>query len=343
MYTYILILKGTNKDLATYEFENLWQVYNDEKIFLKQIENTFYEFETNLNNPKIDKILSRLTFTNNLFRVLVTGKTLDDYKLNVSNLDFDEFKKGSFSARIKKMNFENNDFEYDDYLKSIWKKFENPKVDLKNPNSRFLFLHNNLAKEQLIFAVQIYENEKDYLRRMPKLRPIAMPYTLKSDMARASINLLNISSGRMLDPFCGIGGILLEASQMNFDIIGNDISWNDLGYLKENFNFFFPEKQLPFLTLSDSRTRIFDENSIDGLVTDIPYGRACRKLGVDLYENFLINAKIYLKPNARMVVIFADFVEFKEVALKYFNQVKQIDQYINKSMTRHILVLENIK
>jgi len=209
--------------------------------------------------------------------------------------------------------------------------------------SSFFILHNSLSKEQLIFAVQIYKNEKDYLIRMPKLRPIAMPYTLKSDMARASINLLNISSGRMLDPFCGIGGILLEASQMNFEVIGNDISWNDLGYLKENFKFFFPEKQLPLLTLSDSRTRIFDENSIDGLVTDIPYGRACRKLGVDLYENFLINAKIYLKPNARMVVIFADFVEFKEIALKYFIEVRQINQYINKSMTSHILVFENSK
>lgn len=50
-----------------------------------------------------------------------------------------------------------------------------------------------------------------------------------------------------------------------------------------------------------------------------------------------------LKKNSRMVIIFANFVEFRDLALKYFNEVKTINQYINKSMTRHIIVLENTK
>ena len=54
-----------------------------------------------------------------------------------------------------------------------------------------------------------------------------MPYTLKSDIARASLNLLNLKENSIvLDPFCGIGGILLEAEDLNFKVIGNDISWN---------------------------------------------------------------------------------------------------------------------
>jgi len=35
--------------------------------------------------------------------------------------------------------------------------------------------------------------------------------------------------------------------------------------------------------------------------------------------------------------------KFKEIALKYFTEVKEITQYINKNLSRHILILENKK
>ena len=74
------------------------------------------------------------------------------------------------------------------------------------------------------------------------------------------------------------------------------------------------------------------KNTIDGIVTDVPYGKSSRKLGTELYEEFLKSSKVYLKDNARMVVIYANFIEFKKIALKYFNEVIEIDQYINKSI-----------
>ena len=43
--------------------------------------------------------------------------------------------------------------------------------------------------------------------------------------------------------------------------------------------------------------------------------------------------KVYLKPGKRMVVIYANFLEFKELTLKYFDEVCEIEEYINKSMT----------
>jgi len=178
---------------------------------------------------------------------------------------------------------------------------------------------------------------------MPKLRPVKMPYTLKSDMARASINLLKLkTNSTILDPFCGIGGILLEGYDMGFKIIGNDISWNDLKYMKKNFDHYFPNSNYVRI-LADSQTQFLKENSIDGIVTDIPYGKCSRKLGENLYENFLKSAKKYLKPNKRLIIIYANFVEFKQIAKKYFTELKEIDEYINKSMTRHILILENKK
>ena len=189
-------------------------------------------------------------------------------------------------------------------------------------------------------GIKIFENDKDYLTRMPKLRPIKMPYTLKSDMARAAINMLKLKEGIILDPFCGIGGILLEATDMGFEIIGNDISWNDLKYFKKNFDHYYPKTSY-IRILADSKTQFLKENTVDAIVTDIPYGKCSRKLGTDLYEKFLQSAKQYLKPNKRLVIIYANFTQFKPLALKYFDEVVEIEEYINKSMTRHILVLEN--
>lgn len=338
--TYILILKGTNKDLATTEFETLFKTYYNKTIKLKQIHNTIYTFKSEILITKSDEFLTRLTFTNHLSISTFKG-TFEKFQKEIPNLNLSKYDGKEFAVkqtRIKK-DFQPK-IQAKFLAKPIFDSFKNPKINLEKPKIEFYFFFE--SENKFYFAEKIYENNKDYLRRMPKLRPVVMPYTLKSDMARASINLLALKNGTILDPFCGIGGILLEAKDMNFEIIGNDISWNDLKYFKQNFNHFFPNSKYN-ITLADSRTQFLKENSIDAIVSDIPYGRASRKLGTDLYEQFLISSKKYLKPNARMILIYANFVEFKQLALKQFKEIKEIDQYINKSMTRHILILENNK
>lgn len=346
MYEYILVLKGTNKAQSIFEFENLWNVYYNEKISLSQLDNTYFFFRTNNELKKDDLWVNRLTFTNFIYEVILQSHRLDDFKEEIKKVDFSRFYDKNFSAKIKKVNFDNNEFEFDDYLKPIWKKFENPQVNLKNPDFEFFYFHNNNDSNfKLRFAFKIFENTKNYLVRMPKLRPVKKPYTLKSDMARAAINYLNIKNGVVLDPFCGIGGILLEAYDMDFEVVGNDINYNDLKHMKTNFDYFFPDNNDEKISRScaDSRKQFLKENSIDGIVTDIPYGKSSRLLGEDLYDDFLKMAKIYLKPNKRIVVIYANFTPFKDLALKYFSEVIEIEEYINKSMTRYILVLENSK
>jgi tRNA G10 N-methylase Trm11 len=272
-------------------------------------------------------------------------ENLEKYKSLVSKNDFDFKNIESFKSIIKKEGFENNDFDYDDYLKPIWNQFEKPKVDLKNPKLNLFFL--DLSGEGLFFGKEIFENKKEYLKRMPKLRPIKKPYTLKSDLARICINMLNVKKGdTILDPFAGIGGILLEGFDMNLNVIANDINWNDLNDLYVNFEYFFKDKlndnaeSFLIRTLCDASKKFIQNNSIDGIITDIPYGKSSRIVGTKLYEDFLKNSYDYLKPKKRLVVVYANFIEFEKIALKYFKKLKKIDQYINKSLTRHILVLE---
>lgn len=342
---YLIILKGTNKHFATSEFKHLFQLYYKEKIQLHQLKNTYYHLTTPQTLNPNDPIFKRLTFTKHLSKIIFQGNfDILQTKLPTLNLAQTHQNK-KFAVAVSKIDKKIKIQHTTKQLaKPLYYQLNQPTVDLTNYQIRF---HYSFTTENTLYlSEEIYHNDMEYLQRMPKYRPIVMPYTLKSDMARAAINLLNLKQGKILDPFCGIGGILLEAYDMNFEIIGNDISWNDLQYFKQNFDHYYPNSFKTgkiTQTLADSSTQFLKENTIDGIISDIPYGKSCRKLGTNLYENFLKSAQKYLKPNARIVIIYANFLEFKRLAKKYFNEIEEIDHYINKSMTRHILVLENSK
>lgn len=342
MFKYFLFLKGNNKVLAINEIETLWGVFMKEKIVVKQAENTLYYFHSKKKIDGSEEFLKRITFTNYLGIELFEG---DNFKEFEKKFDFDllkDYDGKKFCVRFRKSKSGLGVLYEPRFLaKPIWDSFQNPVVELENYEVEFSYIfYDDINK--IHFCKMLYVNEKDYMDRMPKLRPANKPYTLKSDIARASLNLLGIKKGLVLDPFCGIGGILLEAYDLGFDIAGNDINWNDLKEMKKNFDYYYPKAEY-IRTLADSANQFFKDNTVDGIVTDIPYGKSSRKLGKDLYEDFLKASKCYLKKGKRIIIIYANFLEFRNIALKYFDEVCEIEEYINKSMTRYILVLENNK
>ena len=339
MYNYLLIVRGVNKDMTTFEFEELWRIYLGEEINLTRIKNTYYIFSSNYFIDSNHEIFSRITLTNYFAEIIFEGEEFKEFENTIMNYYDCSFLEGKSFAVLQDYKSKTPLFRAKDLAGPLWKSLEKPVVDLENPDVSFLAVS---IDKTLYFCRVIFENQKQYLERMPKVRPVAMPYTLKSDMARVGINYLGLRRGKILDPFCGIGGILLEAYDMGFEIYGNDISWNDIQYLKKNFAHYFPQAN-PHLSICDAREQFLQDNSVEGVITDIPYGRSSRRLGLDLYEKFLINTSAMLKENGRLVVIYANFVEFRDIALNHFEEIKQIDQYINKSMTRHILVLKNTK
>lgn len=341
MFEYLVIFKGENKKFATLEFKNLWKTYFQEDINLDCLQNTLFFFSSNFFLDKKKSFLNRLTFTNSIFLILEKDLFIDKLLEKTSKLDFTFLENTDFAVDSKF--FSKTKLNNAVLAKPIWDNLETPKVNLDKPHEKIFFFGTvfNLDSEIFYICREIFFNSKDYLRRMPKLRPVKRPYTLKSDMARASINLLGLKEGEVfLDPFCGIGGILLEAYDMGLKVIGNDISVEDLNLCKENFNFYY-EKNSVSLTNFDCSFLFGEENSVDGIVTDIPYGRACRKIGVDLYEDFLKNSVKILKKDKKLIIIYANFNSIKDLALKYFEVEDEIEEYINKSMTRYILILKN--
>lgn len=159
---------------------------------------------------------------------------------------------------------------------------------------------------------------------------------MKPRLARALINLTGAINGKIYDPFCGAGGILVEAGLMGFNVKGYDVDKFMVERCINNGKHFgvnIDVKQM------DS-TKI--NKKMEYVVTDLPYGRSSKISEdiKDLYVKFLSNLKKNLVKRA--VVVFPNFFNYKKVVDEIgFDVVCEVDYYVHNGLTRKIVVLEN--
>ena len=68
---------------------------------------------------------------------------------------------------------------------------------------------------------------------------------LPPKLARMMVNMSNISSGRILDPFCGTGVVLQEAALLGFATYGTDLSDKMVDYSQANLEWLGQNHKLP--------------------------------------------------------------------------------------------------
>ena len=94
--------------------------------------------------------------------------------------------------------------------------------------------------ERLAFTRKIdgKELKHKFGLRKPHLRPGFHPSSLNPKLARAIVNLTGIEKGKILDPFCGVCGILIEAGLIGLFPVGYDIDEEMLKKAELNFRYF---------------------------------------------------------------------------------------------------------
>ena len=291
------------------------------------------------NVPKNNIFLSqRLSYVHSIFEVLfvATNKTIKQ-KLNSHKWNF----KGSFALRYKDKSLER---KYADiiYISSKNQTKKPPKVDLKNPKNLIEIIK---IKNKYYITKHLFDTDKSYINRQGHMRPKNHPTTLDPKLARACLNLTGIKKGTILDPFCGSGGILIEAGFLKYDTIGYDLDEYILFKAKENLKYYKLKKCL-LINKDALKIAKQDLKTIDAIVTDPPYGKGSKLFNTKttniekLYFEFLNNLK--LKKKSRIVMIFPDFANLsfmKKLKTKYLIKDK-FDFYVHKSMTRIIYVME---
>jgi tRNA (guanine10-N2)-dimethyltransferase len=208
-------------------------------------------------------------------------------------------------------------------------------VSLKNPAVEYRAI---LSEDRCYFGKVLYSFDRgSFDIRNPGKRDFFHPGVMMPRMARTLVNLAGIQPGdTMLDPFCGTGGILIEADLLKVRAIGSD--FDPLMVLGSRMNTDSAE-----LMLADATHLPFCDRTIDAVVTDFPYGQSVCIKKTDtldtLYGDALAEIRRVLKDNRRAVVV--THRDISPIAAEYFTIVQRHDQRVHKSLTRRILVLAN--
>lgn len=269
---------------------------------------------------------SRLAYTRQLYSLLFVttkGKLEEDSR----RFNWERYCKGSF--RVNALNL-GLDLRYLGSL--VWHRLKNPKVDLVNPDTTIGFVSSG---DSVYVGKLIFNNDEHFADRRPHLRPGFHPSSLQPKLARALVNLAIIKKrGTVADPFCGTGGILIEAALLGYKAVGSDCSGKMVHLCRKNISYFNLDKAI----CSKADATVVDIKA-DAIVADPPYG-ICSSLHKSdksvLYKGFLSNAYRQLKKGSRLVVMFPN--KFRDKGR--FRIIAEIDHYVHKSLTRHIMVLE---
>ena len=272
----------------------------------------------------------RLAFTKQIFQVVFKSSQKDIMK-DMQRFAWQKIYKRDFSLRIHYLD-RPLPYAQKDFAGIIWRAVKKPKVNLDSPS---IAIHLFFAGEKVYVALQLPVLRQDFEYRKPHLLEGFMPITLDPRLARAMVNLTGAMKGEMiLDPFCGIGGILIEARLAGLKAIGSDILKPILNRAKANLQQ-YKIVDCP-LHQADARTIL---KKYDYIVSDLPFGKNTKNIEQGLYQEFLIHLKKILRKRA--VLGFPDTVAVKKLVKKAkLNLINTFTIYIHKSMSKKIIVVE---
>ncbi len=211
------------------------------------------------------------------------------------------------------------------------------RVNLTSPDHRFRAI---LTDDSCIFGEVLASTERrEFEERKPHKKAFFYPGAISPKVARAIVNLCEIRTGnRVLDPFCGTGGILVEAGMIGASVIGIDVQESMVRGARMNLGAHGFEYQL---ICGDACNLPLRDQSIDVVVTDPPYGRSAVVMAesiVSLYRYALFEMHRVIVDGGHAVVV-SDF-ELPWTDEIGFTTIELHTQRVHRSLTRYILVLE---
>lgn len=222
----------------------------------------------------IAPIADRISLTHSMGRYL--GEYTPD---DISGLADVELPEGSFAIRAKRFEGMMKDVDSQKLIRNAGALLsKNNSVNLKEPDV--------VVRMQMCDKVHLYIEERvtdtDLLeKRKVGERPFFSPISLHPKFARALINLTGVKrGGTVLDPFCGTGGIVIEAAEMGMKAMASDFDEEMVIGCQENMDFYgLKLEDFEVLDIGDIGDRF---TGIDAVCTDPPYGRSTKTGGENI-------------------------------------------------------------
>jgi len=211
------------------------------------------------------------------------------------------------------------------------------KVDLDNPEVELLGV---LSGEKCVFGVTLERvNTSQLNKRRPTSRPAFHPGTMMPTLARCMVNLARTPrKGNFLDPFCGVGGILLEAGLIGAKLVGVDIERDMVEGARKNLT----ESGLSDFQLMVGDARKLPPLEVDAIATDPPYGRQTTTGGAELkelYKEALPSMAGVLEKKGYLCITSPAELELDDLAYGVgLRTIEKHEQRVHRSLTRRIYV-----
>jgi|Deesub1362A_J573_1020465.scaffolds.fasta_scaffold10232_2 tRNA (guanine10-N2)-dimethyltransferase len=182
-----------------------------------------------------------------------------------------------------------------------------------------------------------------YEERRPHLRPYFRPGVLLPRLARAVVNLTRVREGeRFADPFCGTGGILIEASFVGAEVYGFDLEEEFLRGAEVNLRHYGVERY--HLAKGDARA-LWEHypEYFHAIACDPPYGISASTKGLSLerlYQESLSSIYRMLMPRRYACVIGPSNLDIEGYASSVGFSIEEVHfERVHRSLVRKIVVL----
>jgi tRNA (guanine10-N2)-dimethyltransferase len=210
------------------------------------------------------------------------------------------------------------------------------KVSFTEPD----FVVRVIRADRWYLCIIRYERDRKELeqRRAP-MRPFFSPVSLHPKFGRYLVNVSMTRPGDLvLDPFCGTGGILIEAAMMGRRIVGSDISLSMVMGARLNLKYFgYSDARI----IRSSVSELDLDEKAAAIITDMPYGRNSSLHGdnIDqLYQESFAAFHNLLADGGHCALIVGDSALLK-LSGEFFSLVSMVAVPQHKSLTRYFTVL----
>jgi len=211
--------------------------------------------------------------------------------------------------------------------------------------TRGVDLHNPKSEVRIIFSDHVHigrllgsVDRSSFEKRKNRYMPYFYPASVHPKFARALVNLTKVGEGgRLLDPFCGTGAIVAEASLVGLRAIGTDLSEKMVEGSRKNLRHVGVQAELKVCDVGEIAQTV---GRVDGIATDPPYGKATSTKGEripSLYERAFEAFSEALDKGSRAAVVVPD----KRLLDKAegFVLLESHELWVHRSLTRHFCVL----
>jgi len=279
----------------------------------------------------LEGIADRISLTHSIGRYLGTYDPDD-----VSSLSGAQLPGGTFAIRAKRFEGMMKDADSQKLIRDVGSILsKNNDVDLRDPDV--------IVKMQMCDKVHIFIEEKPIDRNIMEKRkvgerPFFSPISLHPKYARALINLTGAKRGdTLLDPFCGTGGIVIEAAEMGMKAIASDFDEEMVLGCRENMDFYkLSLHDHEVVDIKDIPNRF---SEIDVVVTDPPYGRSTKTGGndvLDIHMTAMSAIPKVLTPGGRAGIILP-----YEAAASTMELEEVFRQHVHGSLSRYYHIFKN--